>query len=89
MPTITRFLGYLLALASLVIVAVLVLAYLVTPEARTYVVPIDPSVLAGARPLNPPAPPPAVVDPATGEPAGETPQNIDPTITGSVGTPAR
>lgn len=89
MPTITRFLGYLLALAAVAIVAVLALAYLVSPEARTYVVPIDPSVLAGARPLNPPAPPPPVVDPATGGPAPQAPDSADPAVAGSVGTPVR
>jgi hypothetical protein len=71
MPTITRFLGYLLALATVAIAAVLALAYLVSPQTRTYVVPIDPSVLAGARSLAPPAPPPVVADPmATGTVGG-------------------
>lgn len=66
MPTITRFLGFLLVLAAAATAAVLALAYLVTPEPRTYTVPIDPSVLAGARPLSPP-PAPAVTDPAAAD----------------------
>ncbi|MCM5556551.1 hypothetical protein [Pleomorphomonas sp. JP5] len=69
MPTITRFLGYLLLLAAIATTAVLALAYLVAPEPRTFTVPIDPSVLSDARPLSPP-------------PAAPTP---DPAITGSVG----
>ena len=63
MPTITRFLGFLLVLAAIVMAAVLALAYLVTPEPRTFTVPIDASVLSGARPLPPPAAP--VPDPTT------------------------
>lgn len=53
MPTITRFLGFFLVLAALATAAVLALAYLVTPEPRTFTVPIDPSVLSGARRLSP------------------------------------
>ena len=70
MPTITRFLGFLFVLAAIAMAAVLALAYLVTPEPRTFTVPIDASVLSGARPLSPPpaAPTPdpagAVVDTA-------------------------
>lgn len=64
MPTITRFLGFLLVLAAIATAAVLALAYLVTPEPRTFTVPIDPSVLKGARLLSPP---PASLKP---EPAG-------------------
>lgn len=63
MPTITRFLGFLLVLAAVATAAVLALAFLVTPEPRTFTVPIDPSVLSNARPLPPPAastPEPAV-----------------------------
>ena len=70
MPTITRFLGFLLALAALAMAAVLALAHLVQPETRTFSVPIDPSVLAGARPLTPP---PAVVEPADAAPSDEAP----------------
>ncbi|MBS1180844.1 MAG: hypothetical protein H6Q99_724 [Proteobacteria bacterium] len=54
MPTITRFLGFLLALAVAATAAVLALAFLVTPEPRTFTVPIDPAVLSGARLLSPP-----------------------------------
>jgi len=72
MPTITRFLGFLLVLAAAATAAVLALAYLVTPEPRTYTVPIDPSVLSGARPLSPP-PAPAVADPAQTD---ATPANL-------------
>lgn len=64
MPTITRFLGFLLVLAAIVMAAVLALAYLVTPEPRTFTVPIDASVLSGARPLPPPPAAP-VPDPTT------------------------
>jgi len=56
MPTITRFLGLLLALATAALAVVLALAYLVSPQTRTFVVPVDPSVLTSARPLAPPAP---------------------------------
>lgn len=63
MPTITRFLGFLLVLAATATAAVLALAYLVTPEPRTYKVPIDPAVLSGARLLSPPPAPPPVSDP--------------------------
>ena len=74
MPTITRFLGFLLALAIVATAVVLALAYLVKPEPRTFTVPIDPSVLSGARPLSPP--PPAIPDPATTDPAaGAAPAN--------------
>lgn len=65
MPTITRFLGFLLVLAATATAAILALAYLVTPEPRTYKVPIDPAVLSGARLLSPPPAPPTVSDPAT------------------------
>ncbi len=65
MPTITRFLGFLLALAAAATAAVLALAYLVQPEPRTFTVPIDPSVLSGARPLSP--------APAAANPAGTVP----------------
>lgn len=68
MPTITRFLGFLLALAALAMAAVLALAHLVQPETRTFSVPIDPSVLAGARPLTP-----AAVEPADAAPSDEAP----------------
>lgn len=68
MPTITRFLGFLLVLAIAATAVVLALAFLVTPEPRTYTVPIDPSVLSGARLLSPP-PAPTVPDPATTDPA--------------------
>lgn len=68
MPTITRFLGFLLVLAALATAAILALAYLVKPEPRTYTIPIDPAVLSGARPLSPP-PAPAAITPATTEPA--------------------
>ena len=68
MPTVTRFLGFLLVLAAIATAVVLALAYLVTPEPRTFTVPIDASVLSGARPLSPP-------------PAAPMP---DPTTTGSV-----
>lgn len=71
MPTITRFLGFLLVLAAAATAAVLALAYLVTPEPRTYTVPIDPSVLSGARLIAPP-PAPATATPATTDPAGDT-----------------
>lgn len=64
MPTITRFLGFLLVLAAIATAAVLALAYLVTPEPRTFTVPIDPSVLKSARPLSPP-PAPATPEPAS------------------------
>lgn len=66
LPTITRFLGFLLVLAIAATAAVLALAYLVKPEPRTYTVPIDPSVLSGARLLSPP---PVVVPQATTDPA--------------------
>jgi len=56
MPTITRFLGLLLALAAAALAVVLALAYLVSPQTRTFVVPVDPSVLTSARPLAPPTP---------------------------------
>ena len=75
MPTITRFLGFLVVLAIVGTAAVLALAYLVKPEPRTYTVPIDPSVLSGARPLSPP-PAPAATTPATTDPA--TPQGKAP-----------
>lgn len=68
MPTITRFLGFLLVLAAAATAVVLALAYLVTPEPRTYTIPIDPSVLSGARLLSPP-PPPVTATPATTDPA--------------------
>lgn len=64
MPTITRFLGFLLVLAAVATAAVLALAYLVTPEPRTFTVPIDASVLSAARPLSPPPAAP-IPDPAT------------------------
>ncbi|MCM5554351.1 hypothetical protein [Pleomorphomonas sp. NRK KF1] len=77
MPTITRFLGFLLLLAAIATAAVLALAFLVTPEPRTFTVPIDPSVLSEARPLLPPATP--TPDPAvTGsveKPASDLPPN--------------
>ena len=68
MPTITRFLGFLLVLSIAATAIVLALAYLVKPEPRIYTVPIDPSVLSGARLLSPP-PLPAATDPATADPA--------------------
>ena len=70
MPTITRFLGFLLALAALAMAAVLALAHLVQPETRTFSVPVDPSVLLGARPLTPP---PAAIKPADAAPSDEAP----------------
>ncbi|WP_370676555.1 hypothetical protein [Pleomorphomonas sp. PLEO] len=74
MPTITRFLGFLIVLAAAATAVVLALAYLVTPEPRTYTVPIDPSVLSGARLLSPPPPVPTMLDPAAGTPtAADTP----------------
>lgn len=63
MPTITRFLGLLLLLAAAATAAVMALAYLVTPEPRTFKVPIDPAVLSKARPLAPP-PAAAPIEPA-------------------------
>jgi hypothetical protein len=54
MPTITRFLTLLLTLGAICLAAVLALAYLVSPHTRTFVVPVDPSVLTSARPLSPP-----------------------------------
>jgi hypothetical protein len=75
MPTITRFLGFLLALVIVATAVVLALAYLVKPEPRTFTVPIDPSVLSGARLLSPP-PPPVVLDSTTTDPAaGAAPTN--------------
>ena len=76
MPTITRFLGLLLLLAAAATAVVLALAYLVTPEPRTFTVPIDPAVLSRARQLaSPPAP--AVIGPvlpaAPETPAGNAP----------------
>ena len=68
MPTITRFLGFLLVLAIAATAAVLALAYLVKPEPRTYTVPVDPSVLSGAKPLSPP-PAPITTTAATPDPA--------------------
>ncbi|WP_036838602.1 hypothetical protein [Pleomorphomonas oryzae] len=68
MPTITRFLGFLLVLAIAGTAAILALAYLVKPEPRTYTVPIDPSVLSGAKLLSPP-PAPVTTTPATPDPA--------------------
>lgn len=72
MPTITRFLGFLLVLAAIATAAVLALAYLVKPEPRTFTVPIDPSVLKGARPLSPPPAPVtlAPTEPDEGAPSG-------------------
>lgn len=72
MPTITRFLGFLLVLAIAATAAVLALAYLVKPEPRTYTVPIDPSVLSGARLLSPP-PAPITAPPTTTDPAAPAP----------------
>lgn len=77
MPTITRFLGLLLVLAAAATAAVLALAYLVTPEPRTYTVPIDPSVLSGARLIAPP-PAPATAPPETTDPAGDIPPVTPP-----------
>lgn len=78
MPTITRFLGFLLVLAIAGTAAVLALAYLVKPEPRTFTVPIDPSVLSGARLLSPP-PAPVTATPATTDPtAPATPQGKAP-----------
>lgn len=73
MPTITRFLGFLLVLAIAATAIVLALAYLVKPEPRTYTVPIDPSVLSGARLLSPPPAPAATTDPAAGAAPADTP----------------
>lgn len=71
MPTITRFLGILLTLAAAGLAAVFALAYLVGPQTRTFVVPVDPSVITSARPL---APPPA----ATGASAPDAPVDMPP-----------
>lgn len=73
MPTITRFLGFLLVLAIAATAVVLALAYLVKPEPRIYTVPIDPSVLSGARLLSPPPAPVATPDPAAGPATADTP----------------
>ena len=72
MPTITRFLGFLFVLAAIAMAAVLALAYLVTPEPRTFTVPIDASVLSGARPLSPPPAAP-MPDPTTTESVDSAP----------------
>jgi hypothetical protein len=77
MPTITRFLGFLLVLAIAATAAVLALAYLVTPEPRTFTVPIDPAVLSGARLLSPP---PVAANPAgadsTDQPGDTRPSEV-------------
>ncbi len=78
MPTITRFLGFLLVLGAAAVAIVLAFAFLVKPEPRTYTIPIDPSVLSGARLLSPP-PPPVAATPAVTDPAAPTePQSATP-----------
>ena len=59
MPTVSRFLTFILVVAGLALAVVLALAYLVPPDTRPMTAPVDAAVLGAARPVDPPSPPPA------------------------------